>query len=276
MKKRILFTILILFPIFSLIAAPEFGPGESRPMPPDNPDNIERPGDGARNPPPKKGPGDRKGPGPRDKDGDRRFGENESSSSQNQGSANSIKNSVNAKSPSFGSYQEFLHSQEKASENKAKVDIEDNSNLLQKKSFPLTDGNETNVKKSDSNFLLSISETSSSSQNEIINYRGNRKVVSNTDISLLSYSFNNSDEKIIIELNFNQSVNPKSITKDNILIDGEKICQKCKISFNKNSDSVKILIDGKSLAEVKNIELFNIASIDGGKINSFIFESAIN
>lgn len=51
---------------------------------------------------------------------------------------------------------------------------------------------------------------------------------------------------------------------------------KMKISFNKNSDSVKIFIDGKSLAVVKEIEMLNVTSIGGGKINSFIFESAIN
>lgn len=51
---------------------------------------------------------------------------------------------------------------------------------------------------------------------------------------------------------------------------------KMKISFNKNSDSVKIFIDGKSLADVKEIEMLNVTSIGGGKINSFIFESAIN
>ena len=55
-----------------------------------------------------------------------------------------------------------------------------------------------------------------------------------------------------------------------------KITQKCKISFNKNSESVKIFVDGKSLAVVKEIEMLNVTSIDGGKINSFIFESVIN
>ena len=49
-----------------------------------------------------------------------------------------------------------------------------------------------------------------------------------------------------------------------------------KISFNKNSDSVKIFVDGKSLADVKEIEMLNVDSIGRGKINSFIFESAIN
>ena len=49
-----------------------------------------------------------------------------------------------------------------------------------------------------------------------------------------------------------------------------------KISFNKNSDSVKIFIDEKSLADVKEIEMLNVTSIGGGKINSFIFESAIH
>lgn len=51
---------------------------------------------------------------------------------------------------------------------------------------------------------------------------------------------------------------------------------KMKIIFNKNSDSVRIFVDVKSLAVVKEIEMLIVTSIDGGKINSFIFESVIN
>ena len=268
MKKRLLITILVLIPIFSLIAAPNPGPREGRSEPSGNfPGNA----DNGKNPPPERGPwpGDKRPPENRSENG---RGKNPG---ENGNTNNSVKNSVNAKNQDYGNYHDYLHSQNTITDKK-NIQKEKVIFGLERNNLPLPENHEVTEDDSNSSGKKSNTDNLSGFQNDIINYRGNRKVVSNSAISLTSYSFNNTEERIEIELNFNQSVNPKSITKDNILIDGEKITQKCKISFNKNSDSVKIFIDGKSLADVKEIEMLNVASIDGGKINSFIFESAIN
>ena len=87
---------------------------------------------------------------------------------------------------------------------------------------------------------------------------------------------NNEDDKNEIEiyLQFNQSINPRSLTSENVLINDESLPPESQVLFNKNSDVITIKIipnvsqnetaeDNDSEDDVYKIELNNVTSMDG-------------
>ena len=126
-------------------------------------------------------------------------------------------------------------------------------------------------------------------KNDFYNFRGYRKIIVNDSIEVLnayvstspSSSFwlfrkeNNNDgeneNEIVIRLQFNQSINPQSLTSENVLINDESLPPESQVLFNKNSDVMTIKIIP---SDVYKIELNHVTSMDG-KVSEHITVSNI-
>ncbi len=96
----------------------------------------------------------------------------------------------------------------------------------------------------------------------IMNYRGIRTYSVQFPLKVRNVKCSRVDENtIVIEIAFNQSIDPRSIKKASILIDGEEIEKSPRFFFNKKGDTVKF-----ELAFCKDefeLKMQGICSFDG-------------
>ncbi len=111
---------------------------------------------------------------------------------------------------------------------------------------------------------------------DFYNFRGTRKIVISDSIEVVSayvstsssssffffHSERNSENEneVVIRLHFNQSINPRSITSEDVLINDENLPPESQVLFNKNSDVMTIKIIP---SDIYKIELNHVASMDG-------------
>ncbi|MBO4857683.1 MAG: hypothetical protein J5527_04125 [Treponema sp.] len=111
---------------------------------------------------------------------------------------------------------------------------------------------------------------------DFYNFRGYRKIVVSDSIEVVnayiatspSSSFfffrndNNTEDEneITIRIQFNQSIDPRSMTTEDVLVNEESLPPESQVLFNKNSDVMTIKIIP---SDVYKIELNHVTSMDG-------------
>ena len=111
---------------------------------------------------------------------------------------------------------------------------------------------------------------------DFYNFRGYRKIVINDSIEVVnayiatsptsSFFFfrndNNTEDEneITIRIQFNQSIDPRSMTTEDVLVNEESLPPESQVLFNKNSDVMTIKIIP---SDVYKIELNHVTSMDG-------------
>ena len=112
---------------------------------------------------------------------------------------------------------------------------------------------------------------------DFYNYRGYRKIIISDSIEVVNayiatspsssfFFFRNdnapeNENEIVIRLQFNQSINPRSITTEDVLVNDESLPPESQVLFNKNSDVMTIKIIPNE--PVEEIELNHVTSMDG-------------
>lgn len=107
--------------------------------------------------------------------------------------------------------------------------------------------------------------------NEILNYRGTRKVVPSESLEVSCVSAEKYwDGTTLVEICFNQEVNPKSFLSSNLKINGKTANNAVKFKFSRKGDSVKIQIpaqEGKFSLSIDDVEAFDGERIPEIKLN---------
>ena len=107
-------------------------------------------------------------------------------------------------------------------------------------------------------------------KNDFYNFRGYRKIIINDSIEVVNayvtttpsssffffrnYSNPENENEIVIRLHFNQSINPRSLTSEDVLVNNESLPPESQVLFNKNSDVMTIKIIPNEPAEESNSE----------------------
>ncbi len=97
---------------------------------------------------------------------------------------------------------------------------------------------------------------------DIINYRGSRVLYNGGDFALQNVKTRREgNEKVTVELTFNQSLNPLSVNTSSILLNGQAVSSETKFSFNKKGDTIRMDLP----VELENVSITvqNVESFDG-------------
>ena len=99
----------------------------------------------------------------------------------------------------------------------------------------------------------------------IFYYRGNRTYSENLPLEVYEINCYRVDENTVsLELVFNQSINPRSVKYDSLLIDSNTLPDSIRFSFNRKGDRIKIIVPVSSSSfEVK---VQNVCAFDGTMI----------
>ncbi len=100
---------------------------------------------------------------------------------------------------------------------------------------------------------------------EVVNYRGNRKVVIEEELSVTKVKAEKSDSgKITVKILFNQEINPRSFSASNLKINGKIVTDDVKFSFSNKGDCVLIQIPAQS--REFSLAIDNVEAFDGEQI----------
>lgn len=95
----------------------------------------------------------------------------------------------------------------------------------------------------------------------IIYYRGNRMYTKDSELKVIRTRGERLDENtILLEIFFNQSINPRTVDNDSILLDDEPLPDDTRFMFNRKGDIIRIILDFDDddfLLTVQNIRSFN-------------------
>lgn len=115
---------------------------------------------------------------------------------------------------------------------------------------------------------------------DFYNFRGIRRNISDYPIEIIVADLRTPENKrnksgeVELYVRFNQCIDPKSFSTDNILINQEETPYEGKIIFNKNSDSVTLRFDDEEDAEqISQVEFKNIVSMDGKRCEILVIKS---
>ncbi len=115
---------------------------------------------------------------------------------------------------------------------------------------------------------------------DFYNYRGIRRNISDYPIEIIVADLRTPENKrnksgeLELYVRFNQTIDPKSFSTENILINQEETPYEGKIIFNKNSDSVTLRFDDEEDAEqISQVEFKNIVSMDGKRCEILVIKS---
>lgn len=100
---------------------------------------------------------------------------------------------------------------------------------------------------------------------EVVNYRGNRKVVIDKELSVTKVKAEKLDSgKITVKVLFNQEINPRSFSASNLKINGKIVTDDVKFSFSNKGDCVLIQIPAQS--REFSLAIDNVEAFDGEQI----------
>ena len=107
---------------------------------------------------------------------------------------------------------------------------------------------------------------------DILYYRGNRTLVEQGAFSVQGIKTERATKnEVNVEILFSQSINPRSLSQDSILVDGAAISKKTNFSFNKKGDTIKIKIPMKN--KTFSLTVQNVESFDGTVIEPIIIKN---
>ncbi len=100
----------------------------------------------------------------------------------------------------------------------------------------------------------------------IINYRGSRTYTENLPLEIIKTKVIRKDTNMVMVIViFNQSINPRSVHHDSIMVNNMRAPAGARFSFNKKGDTIRILFPVKEDSfklKVQNVSSFNGAEID--------------
>ena len=100
----------------------------------------------------------------------------------------------------------------------------------------------------------------------IIHYRGNRTYAENLPLEIIKTKVIRKDTNMVMVIViFNQSINPRSVHHDSIMVNNMRAPAGARFSFNKKGDTIRILFPVKEDSfklKVQNVSSFNGAEID--------------
>ena len=101
----------------------------------------------------------------------------------------------------------------------------------------------------------------------IINYRGERKVASDSPLEVLCSSLTKNNNNYYLIVHFNQAVAPEKFTRESVFFNGKNIESSVIIKFNRKSDSVTIIWSQSLYSENEindiSIQFKNVQTFDG-------------
>ena len=99
-------------------------------------------------------------------------------------------------------------------------------------------------------------------QNNIINYRGSRRLAENEPLIISQVKAVRTNKKnVTIEISFNQNINPRSVSAENFFIDNSVFSSGTRFSFNKKGDKIKVTITSVENSFLLRVQ--NVLSFDG-------------
>lgn len=95
----------------------------------------------------------------------------------------------------------------------------------------------------------------------VLKYRGTRTACSKDEFRFKCVKTRaESEDSVLLEIRFNQNVNPLSFKNDSILIDGEAVSADTKFSFNRKGDTIRFsvpAVEHPFSLEIQGVESFN-------------------
>ena len=111
--------------------------------------------------------------------------------------------------------------------------------------------------------------------NEFLTYRGQRKPVESDDFYILEFRTGGYAKDILtITLIFNQAVNPKSVTAQNIYVQSSRKYEVSGISFNKEGTRAQITVKD-SMDFPISFQISEVQSYNGKPISLMILENIL-
>lgn len=119
-----------------------------------------------------------------------------------------------------------------------------------------------------SNFYIFSQEVSPAEPKISVNYRGTRVSDENIgEFEIISSKIEKiNDDRIQIDFEFNQGINPHSINKQKILLNGEVIPSNAEFIFSRDGKTMRIIIPYTK--ESLLIEIDELCSYDGKMLDS--------
>ena len=99
-------------------------------------------------------------------------------------------------------------------------------------------------------------------QENILYYRGNRTYSEKAPLKVMTVNcFRLNEESASLEISFNQSIDPRTVNIESILLNGKNLPETTRFAFNKKGDKIKLYIPMEEAAFVINVN--NIKAFDG-------------
>ncbi|MBR1640157.1 MAG: hypothetical protein IJ688_12290 [Treponema sp.] len=107
-----------------------------------------------------------------------------------------------------------------------------------------------------------------------VHYRGNRTFVQQEKLVLLQVKSSRVDEdEVVMEISFNQSLNPRSVKSSSIILDDEELPEKVKFSFNRKGDTIRVQVPSKDdeiKVKIQGVRAFSGVLIEPVEILSHV------
>ena len=106
------------------------------------------------------------------------------------------------------------------------------------------------------------SDLRSEKRPDVMHYRGNRVYAENLPFEISCIRCRRLDENLLaLHIVFNQSINPRSISRESILVNGMPLPDDIRFAFNRKGDTIKIIIFQREKSFKLKIQ--NVTSFDG-------------
>lgn len=106
-----------------------------------------------------------------------------------------------------------------------------------------------------------------SDHSDIMHYRGIRVSPENLPFEITQIKCHRFDDKVIvIHIVFNQSINPRSILRDSILLNGKPFHENVRFAFNRKGDTIKLIVVQKENSFKLKVQ--NLSSFDGKELET--------
>lgn len=100
---------------------------------------------------------------------------------------------------------------------------------------------------------------------DIMHYRGSRVYSGNQAFEISQIKCKRIDEKTFsLHITFNQSLNPRSVGKESIFLNGQPLPENIRFAFNRRGDTIKLLLP--QLNDSFKLLIQKISSFDGKEL----------
>ncbi len=113
--------------------------------------------------------------------------------------------------------------------------------------------------------------TMTAERQNFTNYRGQRKPVESSAFYMETFSSKEDGDVLIIDITFNQEVDPRSVKVENIEINGVQVSDAVRFSFNREGRRMRISMEGGVTYPfsftIRGIKSYNGRQLDGEGID---------